>query len=99
MALSIGRSGLELVRAMLRDNGAWCRLEAAGRFFVHVGYDQYVYVGSIDPCEQARERTRALGLFPERIGACIHRRGCRSAHRVPRFRRRGKVRTRAGHGG
>ncbi|GAA2104612.1 hypothetical protein GCM10009780_56000 [Actinomadura alba] len=61
--------GLELVRAMLRDNGAWCRLEVEGRFSIHVGYDQYVYVGSGDPCERAQARTRALGLFPERIDA------------------------------
>lgn len=61
--------GLELVRAMLRDNGAWCRLEVEGRFFVHVGYDQYVYVGSIDPCERAQMRACALGLFAERIDA------------------------------
>ncbi|MFF2860828.1 hypothetical protein ACFVSX_13120 [Streptomyces rubiginosohelvolus] len=61
--------GLELVRAMLRDNGAWCRLEAGGAFTVHVGWDQYVYIGSDLPCETALARTRALGLFPERIDA------------------------------
>ncbi|MEU9844777.1 RNA-binding protein [Actinomadura sp. NPDC048032] len=61
--------GLELVRAMLRDNGAWCRLEVQDRFFVHVGYDQYVYVGSIVPCERAQALTGELGLFPERIDA------------------------------
>lgn len=61
--------GLELVRAMLRDNGAWCRLEAEGIFAVHVGYDQYVYVSSSEPCDGAVARTRAQGLFPERIEA------------------------------
>ncbi|MEV7569234.1 S1 RNA-binding domain-containing protein [Streptomyces tanashiensis] len=59
--------GLELVRAMLRDNGAWCRLEAEGSFTVHVGWDQYLYLGSSRPCEAALTRTRALGLFPERL--------------------------------
>ncbi|MEU9081936.1 RNA-binding protein [Streptomyces sp. NPDC048357] len=58
---------LELVRAMLRDSGAWCRLEAEGVFTVHVGWDQYVYVGSDKPCADAVARTRALGLFPERL--------------------------------
>ncbi|GAA4226514.1 hypothetical protein GCM10022254_11760 [Actinomadura meridiana] len=58
---------LELVRAMLRDNGAWCRLEAEHRFSVHVGYDQYLYIGSDQRCERAVTHTRALGLFPERI--------------------------------
>jgi small subunit ribosomal protein S1 len=61
--------GLELVRAMLRDNGAWCRLEAEGSFAVHVGWDQYLYVGSSRPCEAALARTRSLGLFPERLDA------------------------------
>ncbi|MDV5145733.1 S1 RNA-binding domain-containing protein [Streptomyces sp. SBC-4] len=58
---------LELVRAMLRDNGAWCRLETEGAFAVHVGWDQYLYIGSSRPCEEALARTRALGLFPERL--------------------------------
>ncbi|MFE0156477.1 RNA-binding protein [Nonomuraea sp. NPDC059007] len=58
---------LELVRAMLRDNGAWCRLEAEDRFFVHVGYDQYVYVGSALPCTHAMTLTHQRGLFVEPI--------------------------------
>ncbi|WP_308120793.1 S1 RNA-binding domain-containing protein [Streptomyces poriferorum] len=61
--------GLELVRAMLRDEGAWCRLEVEGTFAVHVGWDQYVYVGTSTPPDRAVARTRALGLFPERIDA------------------------------
>ncbi|WP_327586163.1 RNA-binding protein [Nonomuraea sp. NBC_00507] len=58
---------LELVRAMLRDNGAWCRLEAGDQFFVHVGYDQYVYVGSALPCPRAVALTHQRGLFAEPI--------------------------------
>ncbi|WP_017586512.1 hypothetical protein [Nocardiopsis ganjiahuensis] len=56
---------LELVRAMLRDHGLWCRLEAEGRFAVHVGWDQYVYVGTALPCTEALARVRGLGLFAE----------------------------------
>ncbi|MFC8286935.1 hypothetical protein [Streptomyces cyaneofuscatus] len=52
---------LELVRAMLRDNGAWCRLEVEDRFTVHVGWDQYLYIGSDRPCERASARTRSPG--------------------------------------
>ncbi|MFD4219852.1 S1 RNA-binding domain-containing protein [Streptomyces griseus] len=59
--------GLELVRSMLRDSGAWCRLEVEDRFTVHVGWDQYLYVGSDRPCERALALTRRLGLFPERL--------------------------------
>lgn len=61
--------GLELVRAMLRDNGAWCRLEVEDTFAVHVGWDQYVFVGTSTPSPSALARTRALGLFPERLDA------------------------------
>ncbi|MEE1739102.1 S1 RNA-binding domain-containing protein [Streptomyces sp. BE147] len=61
--------GLELVRAMLRDTGAWCRLEVEGAFAVHVGWDQYVYVGTSTPPDRAVARTRSLGLFPERMDA------------------------------
>ncbi|MEV7448668.1 RNA-binding protein [Streptomyces nigra] len=56
---------LELVRVMLRGQGAWCRLEAGARLTVDVGWDQYVYVGSDRPCTDAVARTRELGLFPE----------------------------------
>lgn len=61
--------GLELVRSVLRDRGAWCRLEAEGAFAVHVGRDQCLCIGSSLPCETALARTRALGLFAERLDA------------------------------
>lgn len=60
---------VELVRAMLRDDGAWCRLEVEGVFTVHVGWDQYLYIGNSRPCEAAVARTRSLGLFPGRLDA------------------------------
>ncbi|MFJ8863826.1 S1 RNA-binding domain-containing protein [Streptomyces sp. NPDC102451] len=60
---------LELVRGMLRDSGAWCRLEADGIFEVHVGWDQYLYVSTSRPSADAVARTRALGLFPESLDA------------------------------
>ncbi|MBO0510561.1 RNA-binding protein [Streptomyces beijiangensis] len=58
---------LELVRIMLRDSGAGCRLEVEDTFAVHVGWDQYLYISSSRPCEKALARTRGLGLFPERM--------------------------------
>ncbi|GLZ78168.1 hypothetical protein Afil01_29750 [Actinorhabdospora filicis] len=61
--------GLELVRAMLRDSGTWCRLEVEGVFAVHVGWDQYVYIGGDRPCEDALARVAELGLFAERVEA------------------------------
>ncbi|MEV0298686.1 S1 RNA-binding domain-containing protein [Nocardia sp. NPDC050710] len=59
--------GVELVRVMLRDGSVWCRLEVEDTFAVHVGWDQYLYVGSRRACAEAVDRTRALGLFPERL--------------------------------
>ncbi|MFI9050267.1 S1 RNA-binding domain-containing protein [Streptomyces sp. NPDC053427] len=62
-------AALELVRGMLRGSGGWCRLEREGTFFVHVGWDQYLYAGSHRPCPRALARTRELGLFPEPLAA------------------------------
>ncbi|MFC4062939.1 RNA-binding protein [Planomonospora corallina] len=56
-------TGLELVRAMLREDGLWCLLEAEDRFRVAVGWDYYLYIGSHRPCSQVVDRVRELGLF------------------------------------
>jgi hypothetical protein len=56
-----------LVRLMLRGDGAGCRLEAGDDFFVQVGWDQYVYVGSSTDCSRAVAFARQRGLFPELI--------------------------------
>ncbi|HEY1093633.1 MAG TPA: S1 RNA-binding domain-containing protein [Glycomyces sp.] len=60
---------LELVRAMLRATGAWCRLEVENLLTVHIGWDQYVYISTHVSSEAALARTRALGLFPEPVAA------------------------------
>ena len=60
---------MELVRLMLRESGAWCRLEVEGTFAVHVGWVQYLKVGSSQPGQGALAITRELGLFPERLDA------------------------------
>ncbi|MET9388611.1 hypothetical protein ABZY09_48640 [Streptomyces sp. NPDC002928] len=60
--------GLQLVRAMLRDNGAWCRLEAEGAFAVHVGWDQYLYISSSRPGALPVRRNRDAGSgVPRRL--------------------------------
>ncbi|MFB6892151.1 RNA-binding protein [Kitasatospora sp. NPDC056327] len=58
-------TAIELVRVMLRESGAWCLLEAEERFFVHVGQDQYLYIGTAGPVGPGVARARELGLFPE----------------------------------
>ncbi len=54
---------------MLRDGGAWCRLEREDTFTIHVGWDQYVYVSSDQPCDRAVAQIRELGLFAQPINA------------------------------
>lgn len=57
----------ELLRGMLRDHGAWCRLEVDGRFTAHVGLDQYLYLASSTPPDRGVALIEESGLFPERI--------------------------------
>jgi small subunit ribosomal protein S1 len=64
--------GVKLVRAMLRESGLWCRLEADGQFFAHVGWDYYLYIGSNQPCEQAVDQVRQLDLFVEHQTSPYH---------------------------
>jgi hypothetical protein len=42
---------VEAVRQMLRDEG-WCRLVDDDRFYVHVGWDYYLYVGTEEPAKR-----------------------------------------------
>ncbi|MFF7248808.1 S1 RNA-binding domain-containing protein [Embleya sp. NPDC008237] len=62
-------TALGLVRAMLLGHGLWCRLVGDDGFFVHVGYERDVYLGSADPLHEAEIRARALGLFVEQVDA------------------------------
>ena len=57
--------GLDLVKANLREELS-CRLEAVDdRFYVHVGFDLYMYIGSETDCSHAVEAAQADGLFVE----------------------------------
>lgn len=62
--LSLEDAGV-VVRRMLREE-VICKLEAPDSGFVlHVGFDLYMYVGSLRPCPSAERRARMLGLFAE----------------------------------
>ena len=56
---------IEVVRQMLRGEG-WCRLADDDRFYIHVGWDYYVYVGTTEPCERSVALARANGLFVDK---------------------------------
>jgi hypothetical protein len=53
---------VEAVRQMLREEG-WCRLADHDRFYIHVGWDYYLYVGTETPCERSVALARGNGLF------------------------------------
>ena len=59
-----------IVRSILREE-CWCRLNGSG-FFIHFGYDYYMYVG----CGLSMESVSALaakhGLFCERFRSPYH---------------------------
>jgi len=50
------------MRMCLRES-LWCKLEAAGRFYIHFGWDYYMYIGSDNPCPNAIQQTSSVGLF------------------------------------
>jgi hypothetical protein len=43
----------------------WCKLEDPGSFFIHFGYDYYMYLGSDMPCQKSVRYAEGLGLFVE----------------------------------
>jgi hypothetical protein len=54
-----------VVRRMLREE-VICKLEAPNAtFVVHVGFDLYMYVGSMRSCPSGERRVRSLRLFVE----------------------------------
>ena len=58
---------MEICREMLREKPIWCRLENAEHFYVHIGYDYYMYIGvraKID-VQSAIHSIKELGLFVE----------------------------------
>lgn len=60
-------TGVGLLRAMVLRQGAWCRLSSDDGFFVHVGDEDDIYVGSNQSRENAVARARTLGLFVEQV--------------------------------
>jgi len=55
---------IEAVRQMLRDEpNCWCRLVDRDRFYLHIGWDYYFYVGTDKPCERSVALAREKRLF------------------------------------
>ena len=54
----------KLAKLTLR-NAIWCKLGYKKQFFVHFGYDYYMYIGASEECAKAKEIVKETGLFIE----------------------------------
>lgn len=54
----------EVVKQILRDN-IWCKLTGSNSFYVHFGYDYYMYVGADNKCDSAIRLIKDNNLFIE----------------------------------
>ena len=54
----------KLAKLTLR-NAIWCKLGYKNQFFVHFGYDYYMYIGASNECAKAKEVVKETGLFIE----------------------------------
>jgi len=52
------------MRMCLRE-AIWCKLEAEGRFYIHFGWDYYMYIGSDKSSADAIQLATSDGLFVE----------------------------------
>lgn len=57
----------KIVRMVLREL-LWCKLECED-FYVHFGYDYYMYIGSGELCNEVVGKIRNIGLFVEKFGS------------------------------
>jgi hypothetical protein len=67
MSLPRGALG-DVCRLVLREI-LWCKLEAVSGFYLHFGYDYYMYVGSPVRSEKSIAYGRQQGLFVEEMGS------------------------------
>ena len=54
----------DLIRLNLREL-TWCKLQEADKFYLHFGWDYYIYVGGTNPSLRAIQGTTQSGLFVE----------------------------------
>jgi hypothetical protein len=54
-----------LAREILREEPFYARLEAEGRFYLHVGERMYMWIGTDRECPHAVAEARRIGLFVE----------------------------------
>jgi hypothetical protein len=57
-----------IMRLLLREI-LWCKLENPKKFFIHVGWDYYMYIGCFKDLPAAAEKTNASGLYIENFAS------------------------------
>lgn len=55
---------IHIIQLILR-NEIWCKLKTKA-MYVHFGYDFYMYIGSIKPCDSIIKKIELSGLFVEK---------------------------------
>lgn len=53
-----------VVRLALRED-IWCKLKYSSFFYVHFGYDYYMYIGSAQMCKKEIQKIQEMGLYVE----------------------------------
>jgi hypothetical protein len=53
-----------IMRLLLREV-LWCKLENPGKFFIHIGWDYYMYIGCSENLTGAVAKTNKDGLYVE----------------------------------
>jgi hypothetical protein len=61
-----GEALSDLCRLVLREV-LWCKLESANGFYLHFGYDYYLYVGSPASSERSVAYGKRAGLYVEKM--------------------------------
>jgi hypothetical protein len=62
---SVEGGEIVILLKMILRNYLVCKLEYKDKFFVHFGYDYYMYIGVEKECKIAKEKIRESGLFVE----------------------------------
>jgi hypothetical protein len=56
----------DVIRLILREV-LWCKLIKADRFYVHFGWDYYMYIGSTSPSSVAINHAEQKGIGPHGV--------------------------------
>ncbi|MBM7602689.1 hypothetical protein JOC75_000659 [Metabacillus crassostreae] len=57
--------GIKEIAMLTLREVVWCKLTLQGKFFVHFGYDYYMYIGAYKDCPKAKMKIEKSGLFIE----------------------------------